>query len=389
MEGFTTFPMRVWLNLAARPAAMTTPFLRVTRTHPDGRLPLLFAPELFELQGALPYELTPQLITGNVGLFVQTAQLFPPEVAPVIELNCGCPSPNSVGKHAGSGILRDPNAFGASIAALVAALGPRRLAVKMRLGVSDSSEFGPLLQHIAALSLARLTVHGRTRVDRYRGAARWDLIQHAASVACMPTWASGDICGLDTATQIQSTAPSIAGAVIGRGLLRNPWVFEELRLGAYQQLTIPTLANALLCYALLNELCMTSPAKLIAKVARGHFVGFCGTSASNWESVTAELSTMIGGYPFTLNGRSSHSSLADLKISPTTFARLRMLWSYLRTSLPSQFFAPMLMRARSCSEFFGQLFALSEEAGISQMPVVLRHQPAWDDLFGGARGTNI
>ena len=55
MEGITTFPMRLWLSLASQPAAATTPFLRATKTFPERRLPVTYAPELFELRGVLPY----------------------------------------------------------------------------------------------------------------------------------------------------------------------------------------------------------------------------------------------------------------------------------------------------------------------------------------------
>ena len=391
MEGFTTFPMRLWLNMAARPTVMTTPFLRVTRAHPEGRLPLLFAPELFELRGVLPYELTPQLITADSQLFLRAVRLLPPDVSTAVELNCGCPSPNSVGRDAGSGILRDPKAFATTISGMVASLGPQRLAVKMRLGFASADEFATLLQSIATLPLARLTVHGRTRADGYRGKARWDLIQQAARVAMAPTWASGDVCGIETAAQLQTAAPGVAGVVIGRGLLRNPWVFEELRCGTHQYITAATLANALLCFGLLHELTITAPAKLITKVGRGHFADLCGTSAQAWERVTAELTSMVGGYPFILGtDQVSVRELAALPLSPTAWARVRMLWAYLRSSLPEPFHAPRLMRARSASDFFSEFFAASASAmqTLGAETFILRHQLALDDCYGGARGTS-
>ena len=385
MEGFTTFPMRAWLYLVSRPESMTTPFLRVTRTHPDGHLPLLFAPELFELRGAFPYALTPQLITGDVDLFLQTAELLTPDVATAIELNCGCPSPNCVGKHAGSGILRDPASFGATMERLISALGPNRLAVKMRLGLDDPAEFDDLLPHVASLPLSQLTVHGRTRADRYRGKARWDLIQQAARYSVTQTWASGDVCGKESAAELLATAPNITGAMIGRGLLRNPWVFEELRKDTHQMIHITTLANSLLCYALLQDLSMTAPEKLIAKMSRGRLSSYCGSDAGAWERTAAELTEMVGRVPMVL---SSGRSVPDIRMVQTAFARMRMLWSYLRTSLPESFSSPKLMRAKTSSDFFSLLFEIARADGLNDELITLQHHTEWDELFGGTRGTS-
>ncbi|MBM4253318.1 MAG: tRNA-dihydrouridine synthase family protein [Deltaproteobacteria bacterium] len=382
MEGFTTFPMRLWLAMTSRPMAMTTPFLRVTRTHPDGHLPLLFAPELFELRGMMPYELTPQLITGDIDLFMQTEALLPPEVAAAIELNCGCPSPSCVGHQAGSGILRDPARFGRTIAKLAQHLGPGRLAVKMRLGVDDAAEFGQLVQVIADLPLARLTVHGRTRADRYRGHARWDLIEYAASATATQTWASGDVCGIETADEIRSVAPTIKGVMIGRGLLRNPWVFDEIRSRMHQEINLIAFANALLCYALLHEISIKAPEKLIAKILRGRLLHYCGTSDQAWEHMTAELTAMVAHVPLVFD---RYGGIGDIALSNTAFGRLRILWSYLRSSLPEPFHTPKIMRAKNMRDFFAAIFIAADE--MVRAPLMLRHQPTWDDLFGGVRGS--
>lgn len=381
MEGFTTFPMRLWLAMTSRPVAMTTPFLRVTRTHPDGHLPLLFAPELFELCGMMPYEITPQLITGDIDLFLRAATLLPPDAAAAIELNCGCPSPSCVGHQAGSGILRDPSHFGSTIAKLSQHLGPGRLAVKMRLGIDDAAEFEQLIPVIAGIPLARLTVHGRTRADRYRGHARWDLIERAASATSTPTWASGDVCGLETADEILNIAPTIAGVMIGRGLLRNPWVFDEIRSRMHQKINLVTFSNALLCYALLHEISIKAPEKLLAKIQRGRLYHYCGTSDQAWEQMTAELTAMVAHVPMVFDRQ---GGIGDIALSNTAFGRLRVLWSYLRSSLPEPFHTPKIMRAKNLRDFFAAIFLAAN--AIDRAPLVLRHNSAWDEFFGGARG---
>lgn len=381
MEGVTSFPMRLWLQMVAEPRAMTSPFLRVTRAFPENELPLAFVPELLQLRGALPYELVPQFICSEPELFLRAAELLPPALAPVLELNCGCPSPNSLGRYAGSGMLSDPAFFAQSLEHLTKALGPGRLAIKMRLGIASDSEFPGLLEALADLPLARLTVHARTRADGYRGRARWAEVERAAARTRTPVYASGDIWGLASWQTLKELAPGIQGGMIGRGLLRNPWIFSELETGRRSRLSLLTFCNALFCYALLQELFLKDPLKLLQRVASGRLGQLCGADFSAWEKVTVELTSLCFGYPFLLLGA---DALRHRKLSPVAFQRLRLLWSYLRSSLPEVFAAPRLLRAKGAEEFFEQIFKLGAEAGIEAWE--LAHQPAWDAHFARERG---
>ncbi len=257
MEGVTNFPMRLWLQMVAQPGAMTSPFLRITRSSPESSLPLTFVPELLQLRGVLPYEIVPQFITGEPQQFLHARDLLPEEIAPILELNCGCPSPNSLGRYAGSGMLREPDFLARSLETLTRELGPQRLSIKMRLGIASDEEFPELLAVLADLPLARLTVHARTRADGYRAQARWAAIQMAAERTSIPVHASGDIWGLESWLELRRVAPSIQGAMIGRGLLRNPWIFSEISSGCETRLAFLTFVNALFCYVLLQELSLT------------------------------------------------------------------------------------------------------------------------------------
>ena len=96
MEGITIFPTRLWLALASRPEAATTPFLRATQVFPTRELPAAFAPELFQLRGVLPYRLTPQIMACTPDNFLRAAELLP---AGEVELNCGCPTQNGAGNR--------------------------------------------------------------------------------------------------------------------------------------------------------------------------------------------------------------------------------------------------------------------------------------------------
>lgn len=357
MEGFTTFPMRLWLHMASRPKAATTPFLRATKVFPENHLPATFAPELFELRGVLPFDVTPQFMACEIDNFMRAVELLPHCDSGVVELNCGCPSPNAAGKNAGSGILSNPDVFGATIERLCELLGRGRLAVKMRVGIDSPDELGTLLKQVAHLPLARLTVHGRTRADKYRGHARWDKVQEAAAASATPTWASGDVFSAIALQNLQSIAPSAVGAMIGRGVLYNPWIFEELRSDNVVRVEAKTLLAALVCYALLQEVWLTVPSKLVARIDAGKIGGYCGTDFESWQNLSISLCHLIRLLPISIYDLARGS---QIPISPVSYARLKLLWSYLRVSLPESFQTARLMKARSLSEFAAEFLLLAE-----------------------------
>ncbi|MBC7659512.1 MAG: tRNA-dihydrouridine synthase family protein [Chitinophagaceae bacterium] len=381
MEGLTTFPMRLWLSIVSQPQSMTTPFLRVTRAFPEREIPSTFAPELYQLRDVLPYTITPQFISGDPEQFLRAADMLPPSIAPILEINCGCPSPNSLGRLAGSGMLHDAESYGRTIERLSAHLGPGRLAVKMRLGIDSPEEFPVLLAAIASLPLARLTIHGRTRADGYRGHARWPLIQRGAEDAQAPVIASGDVLGIESIKTLFREAPSLKGAMIGRGVLRNPWVFTEIRRGHPTEMSLLTFVNALLCYVLIQELWHSHPQKLITRISSGRIGNPCGTDYGAWEKLTVELTAIVFGVPFVLN----HGfGLPSDAVSPVAFGRLKILWAYLRSGLPESFAKASIVRSKSLGQFFERLLEAGRELEKPTLPIT--HQAEWDSLFAGARG---
>ncbi len=226
MEGVSDWPFRLWFSQTSAPSFMGTPFLRATDTFPKA-LPETFAPELHRYQA--PYHLIPQVMASEARDFVRTARLFLESGADFVDLNCGCPSPNPVSGGAGSSLLKSSEIFLNFIQAVADELPPASFSVKMRTGFNDANLFASLIEGLKDLPLKQLTVHGRTRSDRYDGQARWDLIQHAQESLPFPVVASGDLVSWESWTQKQAQYPGIKKVIVGRGALRNPWIFEELR----------------------------------------------------------------------------------------------------------------------------------------------------------------
>jgi len=152
------------------------------------------------------------------------------EVA-AIDLNLGCPAPVVYRKCAGGGLLRDLARIDSILGALRDAVSVR-FTVKTRIGFHDPSEFEALLSVFARHSLDLVTVHGRTVAEMYRSEVHYDVIAQAVSALSCPVLANGNIESPERAVEALARTGA-KGLMIGRGCIRNPWLFEQIR--AYQR----------------------------------------------------------------------------------------------------------------------------------------------------------
>jgi len=174
-------------------------------------------------------------------------------------------------------------------------------------------------------------------------------------------------------------APSVKGTIIGRGALRNPWIFAELRSGVPVNLKFSTLKLALLTHALLHELANTDMEGLFELAKTGLFHRECGTDEDRWQHVHDQLSHRL--WPGATASLTAHESV---DVSRVTLGRLKMLWNYLRSSLPAPFFEPAPLRAGSLPGFLTGLSAAYEASG-KPVNLQLRHAAEWDWLYSGGK----
>ncbi len=341
MEGVSDFPVRLWFYMAAAPAFLSTPFLRVTETYPE-KLPRLYAPELFELRSYLPYLLIPQLMAARPADFLRAAFLVLRGQS-FVDLNCGCPSPKVFGHGAGSSLLETPGRFGDFVATLARELGPCSLSVKMRLGIADSGEFPALFDAIRSISLHHLSIHGRTREQRYLGTADWRPLRLAAETARFPIIGSGDI----SVREFAKDLPPIEAAMVGRGALRNPWLFQG---GHPSALSPRALRLCLATWAVLNWTSVQNEPLLIELVKRGLCSRILGTDEEAWQT----------SYNFVCQAVfATEVAPRDLELPLPNLGRTKMLWLHLRESLPTAYQDPALLRARNYCDFFDGLDRVS------------------------------
>jgi tRNA-dihydrouridine synthase len=168
-----------------------------------------------------------QLIGNNIPALVRSAKELQRYPVAAIDLNLGCPAPVVYRKCAGGGLLRDLPQIDAILGALRDAVSIP-LTVKTRIGFDSEAPFEALLSLIAKHSIDLLTVHGRTVKQMYTGAVRYDLIAQAARQLPCPVLANGDIHSPQQAQRLLKET-GVKGLMIGRGAIRNPWLFSQIR----------------------------------------------------------------------------------------------------------------------------------------------------------------
>jgi tRNA-dihydrouridine synthase len=168
-----------------------------------------------------------QLIGDDIPALVRSARELERYPIAGIDLNLGCPAPVVYRKRAGGGLLRNPDHIDAILGALRAAV-TGRLSVKTRLGFDSAAGFEGLLRILGRHGLDWVTVHGRTVVEMYRSEVRYDAIAQAVVTLGCPVLANGNVSSVVRAGEVLALTGA-RGLMIGRGAVRNPWLFGQIR----------------------------------------------------------------------------------------------------------------------------------------------------------------
>lgn len=146
-----------------------------------------------------------------------------------IDINFGCPSKTVNRRHGGAIMLREPESLYRVVSAVREAL-PASVVVsaKMRLGFDDTSL---MLENAAAIESAgatELTVHARTRRQRYEPPAHWHELARIREHIRIPLIANGDICSVEDYHRCVAATGTI-DVMLGRGAVRMPSLAQQIR----------------------------------------------------------------------------------------------------------------------------------------------------------------
>ncbi len=147
--------------------------------------------------------------------------------ADIIDINMGCPAKKVCNKAAGSALMQDEALVKDILTAVVSAVDIP-VTLKMRTGWNVTNKNAPTIARIAQdAGIQMLSVHGRTREDKYNGMAEYDTIKEVKSQVNIPVIANGDITSAEKAQQVLDYTLA-DGVMVGRATQGNPWIISEI-----------------------------------------------------------------------------------------------------------------------------------------------------------------
>ena len=172
--------------------------------------------------------LVPQILTNKAADFLCIAERIASYGYDTVNLNLGCPSGTVAAKKRGAGFLSNPDALDAFLYEIYARC-PLKISIKTRLGVADLKEWERLLTIYTKYPVEELIVHTRLLQEFYTGRTHPQAYAQAVTAledTEIPLCYNGDVTSVESRPD---TAYGTSRVMIGRGLLRNPALANELR----------------------------------------------------------------------------------------------------------------------------------------------------------------
>jgi tRNA-dihydrouridine synthase B len=171
-----------------------------------------------------------QIFGSEIESMVKSAEIIESVNPNLLDINYGCPVSKVTCKGAGAGILQNIPKMVAMTKAVVNAT-KLPVTVKTRLGWDEGSKnIEEVAERLQDIGIQALTVHGRTRVQMYKGEANWELIARVKenSRIHIPIFGNGDIDSPEKAWEYKNKY-GVDGIMVGRASIGYPWIFREIK----------------------------------------------------------------------------------------------------------------------------------------------------------------
>jgi tRNA-dihydrouridine synthase B len=167
-----------------------------------------------------------QIFGGDPSKMADAAQIVEGMGADIVDINMGCPVPKIAKHNAGCSLMREP-AHAAEVVRAMAKAVRIPVTVKMRAGWNEHEMNAPVLaKMVEDAGAAAIAVHGRTAAQSYSGESDWSFISRVAAGVSIPVFGSGDCVEPDQVLARLGNR-NVGGVLVGRGALRNPWIFRQ------------------------------------------------------------------------------------------------------------------------------------------------------------------
>ena len=168
-----------------------------------------------------------QIAGGIPEMMAQAAIYNVDNGAQIIDINMGCPAKKVCKVDAGSALLKDCKLVESILSAVVDAVAVP-VTLKIRTGWSRQRNNALEIAGIAEeCGIQALTIHGRSREDKYLGAAEYETIRQVKENVQLPVIANGDIDSVKKAKMVMDFTAADA-IMVGRIAQQRPWIFGQI-----------------------------------------------------------------------------------------------------------------------------------------------------------------
>jgi len=173
-----------------------------------------------------------QLMGSDPGPMAASADAAICAGAPLVDINFGCPSKGAYKDCAGSALLDHPDRIETLVHDCVAAAGGRvPVTAKIRSGIREDTLLEEIARAAEAGGAAMITVHCRTKEERYRDCADWNRIARTVAAVNVPVCGNGSVqTHADLDRMRRETGCEYT--MVGRAALGNPWIFSGRQVSA-------------------------------------------------------------------------------------------------------------------------------------------------------------
>jgi tRNA-dihydrouridine synthase B len=158
----------------------------------------------------------------------------------LIDINFGCPARKVVGSGgSGSQLMREPDLLIEIARSIIGAVSSP-VTAKLRLGWDESSmNVVEICLRLQDLGIKAVTIHGRTRCQKYEGVVNLDGIAAVKEALEIPVIGNGDIRSPQEA-QHMFEYTDVDAIMIGRASVNNPWIFRDVKAWINHGLVVPS-----------------------------------------------------------------------------------------------------------------------------------------------------
>jgi len=174
--------------------------------------------------------LIPQILGKSTEEFITLSRALYDFGYNTVNWNLGCPSPLVAKKGRGSGLLPYPDCIDAFLEKVLNNI-PNQLSLKVRLGRFEKKEIFDLIPIFNHYPLVEIIIHPRTGVQMYKGEVDLETFQKCVSISDHPVVYNGDIVSFESFLKLKQKVSNVSAWMIGRGVLANPFLPENIKAG--------------------------------------------------------------------------------------------------------------------------------------------------------------